>query len=369
MKKLTSLLIGCSLALAGAALAQQPVEQQSPSKGKHAPEKAHATQAQPGANAAKPQERPGRQPGAMKQRGATNERAATNQPGAERGQKTHAGHEPANAPETNAATKSTGETANEAGAGNEPGAGKGRKGRARQETANAPATGTDVSGRAAGMPTHRGKQQVQERKQGQGVKQPATEAGATSATNQQNVQANAGAKAKKPDPQQVQQIKSQHASFRAQPKPQQVQTVTFNQNYRIEGSEHWQGTQYEVFRSYHPEWHDAGWYHSHYATVTLIAGGYYFFNNGYWFPAWGYNPSAQYYAYDGPIYVGQRAEPPDKVIADTQALLQQMGYYKGEVDGLLGPLTREALTAYQTDNGLTVTATIDEPTLDSLGLA
>ena len=57
------------------------------------------------------------------------------------------------------------------------------------------------------------------------------------------------------------------------------------------------------------------------------------------------------------------------MIADTQALLQQMGYYKGEVDGLLGPLTREALTAYQTDNGLTVTAVIDEPTLDSLGLA
>src|SRR5262249_23765983 len=195
-----------------------------------------------------------------------------------------------------------------------------RKGRAHQESANAPATGTDVSGRAPGMPTHRGQQQV-ERKQGQGVKQPMTEAGATSAAGQQNVQANAGAKAKKPAPQQVQQVKSQHASFRAQPKPQQVQTVTFNQNHRIEGSEHWQGTQYELFRSYQPEWHDAGWYHSHFATVTLIAGGYYFFNNGYWFPAWGYNPSAQYYAYDGPIYVGQHAEPPDQVIADTQALL------------------------------------------------
>jgi hypothetical protein len=47
----------------------------------------------------------------------------------------------------------------------------------------------------------------------------------------------------------------------------------------IEGSEHWQGHQYEVFRSYHPEWHDAGWYHSRYPNVTLIAGGYYFFNN------------------------------------------------------------------------------------------
>ena len=127
--------------------------------------------------------------------------------------------------------------------------------------------------------------------------------------------------------------------------------------------------QYEVFRSYHPEWHDQGWYHSHYNRVELIGGGYYFWNAGYWYPAWGYSPSAQYYAYDGPIYVGQHAEPPDKVIADVQAVLQQMGYYTGEVDGLLGPLTREALTAYQADQGLTQTAAIDEPTLDSLGMS
>jgi hypothetical protein len=350
MKKLSSLLIGCSLALALAAFAQQPVEQQSPSKGKRAQEKAHAAQAQPRANAAKPQERPAKQTGAMKERGAANERNATDQPGAERSQKTHAGRESANAPETNLPAKSTGETANE------PGAGKGRKNRTHQESANAPISGA--------------KQQAEQQKKA--LKQPATEAGATSATsatNPQNVQGNTGAKAKKPAPQQVQQVKSQHASFKAQPKPQQVPPVTFNQNHRIEGAEHWQGQQYEVFRSYHPEWHDQGWYHSHYPNVTLIAGGYYFFNNGYWFPAWGYSPSAQYYAYDGPIYVGQRAEPPDKVIADTQALLQQMGYYTGEVDGLLGPLTRQALAAYQADNGLATTESIDEPTLVSLGLA
>ena len=367
MKKLISLSIGCSLALAGAALGQQPVEQQSPSKGKRAPQKAHATQAQPGENPAKPQERPAKQTGAMKERGAMNERAATNQPGAEKGRKTHAGHESANAAETNVSGQSTGE------ATTEPGAGKGGKTRAYEESANAPAPGTDVSGREAGtQPTHRGKQQAEERKKGQGVKQPATEAGATSATsatNQQNVQANAGAKMKKPAPQQVQQVKLQRANFRAQPKPQQVQAVTFNQNHQIEGSDRWQGQQYEVFRSYHPEWHDAGWYHSHYPNVTLIAGGYYFFNQGYWYPAWGYNASAQYYAYDGPIYVGQHVQPPDQVIAQTQDLLQQMGYYTGEVDGLLGPLTREALAAYQADNGLTATAAIDEPTLDSLGLA
>src|SRR5262245_31694238 len=131
MKKLISLLIGCSLGLAGAALAQQPVEQQSPAKGKRAPEKAQATQAQPGANAAKPQERPAKQPGAMKERGATTERGAMNQPGAgkanqpgvEKAQKTHTGKAPATAAETNVSGQPTGD------ATKEPGAGKGRKGR------------------------------------------------------------------------------------------------------------------------------------------------------------------------------------------------------------------------------------------------
>ena len=57
------------------------------------------------------------------------------------------------------------------------------------------------------------------------------------------------------------------------------------------------------------------------------------------------------------------------MIADVQAELQEQGYYTGEVDGLLGPLTRQALTAYQADHGLYTTAVIDEPTLDAMGLA
>src|SRR6266576_1577765 len=130
MKKLTSLLIGCSLALAGAALAQQPVEQQSPSKGKRAPEKARTTEAQPGANTVKPQERTAKQTGAMKERGAMNERAVNNQTGAEKGQKTHVGRESANAAETNVSGQAT------AGATNEPGAGKNRKAQARGEATN-----------------------------------------------------------------------------------------------------------------------------------------------------------------------------------------------------------------------------------------
>jgi hypothetical protein len=350
MKKLTSLLIGCSLALAGAALAQQPVEQQSPSKGKHAPEKTHAPPGQPKPNAAKP-EAP-----AAKQHGAVKEHPATHEPGA---------------------MKEHGAT-NAHGTANEPGAGKGQKAPAKEESATAPKSNVSGQEGSAATPSTR-QQRIEERRKGKGAAAGKTttspaaapaRAGASpaGAAGKQNMQANAGAKAKKPDPQKVQQIKTQHANFRAQPKPQQVPTVTYNQNYRIQNSEQWQGPQYEVFRSYHPEWHDQGWYHSHYNRVELIGGGYYFWNAGYWYPAWGYSPSAQYYAYDGPIYVGHRAEPPDKVIADVQAVLQEMGYYTGEVDGLLGPLTREALTAYQADNGLTTTAAIDQPTLDSLDM-
>ena len=196
----------------------------------------------------------------------------------------------------------------------------------------------------------------------------APSAGGTTATSPSQTTTTNVAAAKKPDPTKVQQIRQQHMSFQAQPRPDRVPAVTFTPNYRIQNSERWQGPQYEVYRSYHPERHDRGWYHQHYQRVELIAGGYYFFNNGYWYPAWGYDQGHEYYAYDAPIYVGKRSDPPDKVIADVQAALQDMGYYKGEVDGLMGPLTREALTGYQTDNGMTVTAVIDEPTLDSLNM-
>jgi len=168
--------------------------------------------------------------------------------------------------------------------------------------------------------------------------------------------------------QKVQQIRTQQANFTAQPNLQVAPAVVFNPSYRVEGSDRWQGRQYEVYRSYRPERHDEAYYRSRYDRVELISGGYYYQDNNYWYPAWGYNPRNEYYAYDGPIYVGRRAERLDRVIAEVQASLKEMGYYRGEVDGLLGPLTRKALIGYQDDAGLTATATIDEPTLESLNM-
>jgi hypothetical protein len=151
------------------------------------------------------------------------------------------------------------------------------------------------------------------------------------------------------------------------PKPEVAPAVKFQQNRRIAGSERWQGSNYQVFRNYKSQWHDRDWWSRHHSRVVFVFGGWYAWNNGYWYPAWGYDPGA-YYTYDGPIYAYNDL-PPDQVIANVQAALQEQGYYHGEVDGLLGPLTRAAIANYQRDHGLYITETIDRPTLETLGMA
>jgi hypothetical protein len=163
-------------------------------------------------------------------------------------------------------------------------------------------------------------------------------------------------------------VKPQHFNLPKQPNTAKAPPVKFQQGRRIAGSQSWQGQQYTVFRNYKSEWHDQNWWRGHYGNnITFVFGAPYYWNAGYWFPAWGYNPNA-YYAWDGPIYAYNRL-PPDQVIANVQAALQQQGYYRGEVDGLIGPLTRGAIADYQRDHGLYTTSTIDQPTLQSLGIA
>jgi hypothetical protein len=143
-------------------------------------------------------------------------------------------------------------------------------------------------------------------------------------------------------------------------------TGQFQQNRRIQGSDQWQGSNYQSFRNYRSEWHDRNWWRSHYSHIVFVAGGWYYWKAGYWYPAWGYDPEA-HYAYDGPIYAYNDL-PPDQVIANAQAALRPQGYYQAEPDGLLGPVTREAIVNYQRDHGLYETSTIDRPTSESLGM-
>jgi hypothetical protein len=126
------------------------------------------------------------------------------------------------------------------------------------------------------------------------------------------------------------------------------------------------GRRYAAFRNYNRQWHDRSWWRSHYDRIIFVNNGWYYWNAGYWFPAWGYAPSVSY-VYDGPIY-GYNELSPDQVTVNVQEQLARAGYYDGPIDGLLGPMTREAIAAYQADNGLAITSAIDEPTLATLGL-
>ena len=185
--------------------------------------------------------------------------------------------------------------------------------------------------------------------------------------NAPTVQANNQLPAAQLNTKNVKTFQRRHQNFHAQPKSS-IASVQFNKNYQISAARNWSGANYQAFRSYRPQWHDQGWWRSHHNRVSLISGGWYFWDAGYWYPAWGYDNSAAYYPYDGPIYSGNNATPLDQVVADVQSALQEQGYYHGEVDGLLGPLTRQALAEYQQAHGLYATQTIDQPTLQSLGL-
>ena len=115
--------------------------------------------------------------------------------------------------------------------------------------------------------------------------------------------------------------------------------------------------------------HDRNWWRSRFnTTFVLFGGGYYYWWDGYWYPAYGYSPIYNNYAYSEPIY-GYNNLAPGQVIENVQVALRNQGYYRGGIDGLVGPQTRGALARYQRDHGLVVTEAIDEPTLVTLGLA
>jgi len=112
--------------------------------------------------------------------------------------------------------------------------------------------------------------------------------------------------------------------------------------------------------------HDRDWWHRRCHTIILIGGGFWAWDAGWWYPAWGYDSSYSNYAYDGPIY-GYDGLAPDQVIANVQGALQELGYFPDAVDGVLGPTTQQAIADYQRDRGLSITGAIDRPTLLSLG--
>lgn len=124
----------------------------------------------------------------------------------------------------------------------------------------------------------------------------------------------------------------------------------------------------EAVKRQHHQRHDRQWWINHYRTIIFVTGcGYYYWDAGYWFPAFGYDPRYESYDYEGPIYTYGNLLP-DQVIYNVQRALKDLGYYSGPLNASLGAATRAAISAFQEDNGLEVTGGIDAPTVEALGL-
>ena len=120
--------------------------------------------------------------------------------------------------------------------------------------------------------------------------------------------------------------------------------------------------------SAHPDWNRGSeyfWNHHHYRWYD---GGWLIVDSGFWpygYP-YDYGYDYPYHGYDD--YNNQPAPVGDSTAADVQSKLAQLGYYNGDVDGQIGPLSRQAIANYQADQGLPVSGAIDDQLLESLGL-
>jgi Putative peptidoglycan binding domain len=109
-------------------------------------------------------------------------------------------------------------------------------------------------------------------------------------------------------------------------------------------------------------------------------GGFFFGGDPYWYdyPYYGYYgyDYYPYYGYDdntGDYYDGQyspaEATPSQETIVAVQKELAQLGYYHGQVDGLMGPQTEKAIRWFQSVDKIAVTGQIDNPTLKALRIS
>jgi len=131
------------------------------------------------------------------------------------------------------------------------------------------------------------------------------------------------------------------------------------------------------------------WWHGH--RCHFVNGSWIIFDVGFypwdtfWYPygnyyGYGYYPySYNYepgyydsYGYQDEYYGGNSddvtVQSADSIVANAQEKLARQGYYRGEIDGILGPETSRAIARFQSNQGLRVTGVLTRDTAEALGL-
>ncbi len=150
--------------------------------------------------------------------------------------------------------------------------------------------------------------------------------------------------------------------------------------------------------NWHSDWdrHHDHWWNGH--RCRFVNGSWFIFDLGF-FPWYGY--PYDYYAYNsyypypdsygygygygqnpgvyenantyddnqgGGGYDDSSNQNTDNTVAAMQERLARQGYYRGQIDGAMGPATSRALLSYQRRNGLRATGSLTDETLQSLNL-
>jgi Putative peptidoglycan binding domain len=107
-------------------------------------------------------------------------------------------------------------------------------------------------------------------------------------------------------------------------------------------------------------------------------GGHYGYGGGDWGggPYWGWFGDP--YSYDYPYYgyadyddgdYSNALTSPSEVVVAVQKELTKLGYFHGQIDGIVGPETRKAISWFQSVDKLSVSGRIDDPTLKALQIS
>jgi len=119
--------------------------------------------------------------------------------------------------------------------------------------------------------------------------------------------------------------------------------------------------------------HDHEWNHHHFrwggnSWVLIDPYPYgYGYGYGYNYPYTNYDSGDDYVAADVTPSV-EYGSSSDSLAAEVQDALRNEGYYRGVIDGDVGPQTRGAILAFQRSHRLPETGMIDTSLLDALGL-
>ena len=127
---------------------------------------------------------------------------------------------------------------------------------------------------------------------------------------------------------------------------------------------------------HHHDDHDRVVYLSHPRSSFALSLGDGYAGRGYY-----YGPSNSPYYYERPdvrYYATREAAPREYYSHETyhrnstdiavQRALARRGYYRGPIDGDIGPGSRHAIAHYQEEHGMRVTGSISSSLLNSLGL-